>query len=188
MLKQDQLLLGTNFFKDKEPTLAPFSLFFAADYSSNVFSFIDNRANKILVLLQLFFHYSSIENLGILPSFIRAVRPLQSLQQLFFLCKVTGPFIYRLSSNTTLLGEILVELFNGLSDLSNSIHLTSSLGLYSLTTHTTNPLSLLEIILDFFYHCKHAFPKLDQQLFQNLRNIIVFLSPELQDRFKHYTK
>jgi hypothetical protein len=185
MLKQDPLLLPLTPDNNQAPALGPFSLFFAADYSSNVLSFIDNRANKILVLLQLFFHYSSIENLNILPRFISDIRPLVSLQQLFFLCKLTGPFIYRLSSNTNLFPDIIGELFQGLGDLSSMIHSTSC---YTLAPplQPNSPLSLLEIIIDFFYHCKHAFPKLAPLFAQKVKGTITKMCPELQDKLKHF--
>lgn len=80
------------------------------DYSANVGSSIDNRVNKILVLLQLFFHYSSIQHIHLLISLIQQVKPLQSIQQLLFLTKLIAPFTYRIATNSSLLQKVIHSL------------------------------------------------------------------------------
>jgi hypothetical protein len=76
------------------------------DYSSNLVSFTDSTANKVLSLLQVFFHYSTVETITIMPKLIAAIKPLQSVQQLFFISKLLAPFIYRISPNSKLSGQV----------------------------------------------------------------------------------
>lgn len=60
----------------------------------------------MFTIMQNLFHYSSVDNLVVYPQFIRALKPFQSIQQLFIAIKLIGPFIYSLSGNATLTNEV----------------------------------------------------------------------------------
>eukprot|EP01119_Soliformovum_irregulare_P026240 TRINITY_DN9971_c0_g1_i4.p1 TRINITY_DN9971_c0_g1~~TRINITY_DN9971_c0_g1_i4.p1 ORF type:complete len:1004 (-),score=299.72 TRINITY_DN9971_c0_g1_i4:46-2610(-) len=180
VIQQDSVFMENSVSRE----LPPFTLHFASDYSSNISASIDNRANKILLLLQLFFHYSSVENLRIVPSLIAAIKPVKSIQQLYFLCKMVGPFIYRIAGNGELLGQILHGLMEGLLDLSpwiQSLVVHHGTG----TNDANHPLSLLSVISDFFHHCKAVFPKLPAEVWPKMQGLVGMMSPELQHQLKH---
>ena len=59
----------------------------------------------MLVLLQNFFYFGSIENFSIFCGFIRAMS-VKSVKQLFMLCKILAPFIYRLTTKPETFGEV----------------------------------------------------------------------------------
>lgn len=67
-------------------------------------NFLEN--NKILLFIQLFFYYSPIDTLTLLPQLIKPMKPLKSIQQLIFLCKLIAPFIQKISFDKELMSEV----------------------------------------------------------------------------------
>jgi len=159
------------FFQNANMGFNPFVRNIFTDYTNNIKAGMDNAPNRLLVLMHSFFHYGSIVYLFNFPGLVRYVRPVKSTIQILFLCKLIGPFIYRLANNIEIIREILVELFGCLLDISQSTQITSTeFG--------------LEEIIDFLYHCNYVF-KLNQQTLKDLNDIIQQLHPYLKTNFSH---
>lgn len=77
-------------------------------------SLLNNSTNRMLVLLQNFFYFGSIENFSIFCGFIRAMA-VKSVKQLFVLCKILAPFIYRLTTKPDIFGEVTLAISTRIS-------------------------------------------------------------------------
>lgn len=82
---------------------------FACDLTSDLASLINNDSNKMLAFFQCFFNYSSAERLEDYPRFFRSVRPIQSVEMLFYMTKIAAPLLFRLMNNHELLGEVRMK-------------------------------------------------------------------------------
>eukprot|EP01113_Clastostelium_recurvatum_P038666 TRINITY_DN5809_c0_g1_i10.p1 TRINITY_DN5809_c0_g1~~TRINITY_DN5809_c0_g1_i10.p1 ORF type:complete len:4348 (-),score=882.14 TRINITY_DN5809_c0_g1_i10:23-13066(-) len=91
------------------------------DYSWNMLGNLDCPENKTLLLLHTFFHHACIEQLHVCVRFVQAFSPLPSIQCLFMLTKIFGPFIYRMSSSPRLLWSLVTELFVRLFEIDGQL-------------------------------------------------------------------
>eukprot|EP01117_Protostelium_nocturnum_P015691 TRINITY_DN6100_c0_g1_i1.p1 TRINITY_DN6100_c0_g1~~TRINITY_DN6100_c0_g1_i1.p1 ORF type:complete len:1488 (+),score=546.43 TRINITY_DN6100_c0_g1_i1:535-4464(+) len=181
VVKSDKLLLG----HEKEYTLDSFSLAFANNYSPNMSTSIDNEANKVLVLLQLFFHYSTVTNTCFIERLILACRPFQSVQQVFFVCKLVGPFIHRMRTNSQLVKNFLKLLFDCIKDI-DGVLCELLWNRCSTEKDINSPLNLFDVVVDFLHHLSYSFEGDSNQYFgQELESVYRTFSPDLQWAFSH---
>jgi len=163
--------------------LGPLAHLLVVDYTTNARTLLCNPINTLLLLLHFFFHHGSVENLGVIHSFVRAVRPMRSIMQYFVVCRIIAPFIHRIVSNVDLLRGILVEMLTALKDLEGVIA-THNVEYY-VTDDSNNPLCYLKLIIDFFYECKNLY-KLKQTTLDAMKEVIAHFDPILQNYFKHF--
>jgi len=148
LLKQNPLLAPEP-MDELPPADGPFSCFCFTDYSANLSSMLDNLPNRVLCLLQNFFLQSDMEDLAILPNFIRALAPV-SMQQMFFACKLVAPFIYRMNLKPELSLEIIFELHKSLVVVLARSSTGTLLG-------SPDPLDYVDTIIDFLNHAVAIF-------------------------------
>jgi len=93
------------------------------------------------------------------------VRPaIRSVSQVFFLCNCIAPFIYHLSKNPDLLGEILQGIYLCLEspELQAALTRPNYWDIHMQNLDLFNEAKQFEIVVDFLHHCKHVF-KLKQE-------------------------
>ena len=74
-------------------------------------------------------------------------------------------------------------MFSGLLDISPLIE---QLMWQDILPDANSPLSLLDIMIDLFYHLKYAFPTLQKTLFSDkVQAIVKQLAPELKAKLKY---
>jgi hypothetical protein len=78
------------------------------DYAENSKNRMNNLPNTLLGIIHTFLHHSSIGALSNVQTLIKSVYPIQTLRQLYFLCRIVGPFAYRLAAihKCALFGEV----------------------------------------------------------------------------------
>jgi len=122
------------------------------DCTSNPGILLDNTMNLLLVLMHNFFRNCGVTALTCFPTLIAALRPMESITQCYIACKLVAPFLHRIAPES--LHEVLLELMQGLRDISPMM---SSYMYQPYISNDSNPHVLLEVIVDFFYHCKSEY-------------------------------
>jgi len=160
------------------------SLSFANDFHSNMNTYIYNDYNRIMLLLQTYINHSSIDAIEIVHDTFNACRPFKSLQQLYFICKLFGPFMHRLQGTKYTMRLVVRMIFNCIQDLDNII--TDLLWDMESTQPDTHPISLFNLVVDYVHHIHYSFPKLIDHINDpELYAVYQAMSPDLANIFKH---
>ena len=101
-----------------------------------------------------------------------------SIYKLFFICQLIAPFIYRISFE--LLLKIIHNLFEMLLLMDPYI---TSLASQDPESH---PLQMLDVIINFLFHCKFTVRGLPRETNESIARIICQFSPFLLAKFRYW--
>ena len=105
LLANDSMLLQISQFT---PThFGPFNSRIFTEFSNNIDLRLSTKSNCIVTILHSLFYYSTIEVFEYYPMFIDMMsQKIYSFHHLYILCRLFAPWLYRIASNTKLLGDV----------------------------------------------------------------------------------
>ena len=223
MLCSDSILIDFATLGLDGPLESPLSLHTFTEYSNSHENLLGNRSNCIITLLHSFFYHSTIEVFDLFPAVISCFTESNepndskiSYQNLFIVCRLLAPWVYRISKNSVLmdsvsklflqmniytnliyfilffsLNKIIVSLFNFLALVAIKEDQNMFILDCDITQTSLNPNSqnwLQDIIIDFLFHLNGFSPSTLIDPHQKLRvaSVIDQLPTKTKSKFRYY--
>jgi len=191
-LHNDQLLNGFSEINFDGPVGNPLSRCSYTDQGGNPDPILSNRANAVLTLLHSFFHYSTIEVFEHFPALVAQLgRERKSYHDLYILCRMVAPWVYRIAANIHLMNNIIMSLFEYLKDV-DQLCSEIMFDIYcDISQCSTNPNSILwlqDVIVDFLFHLNSFSSETlsDPQAQESVASSIDCMSPPTKAKFRYF--